>query len=120
MLHKNINIFLKYAGANLILAGIIFYFTKDIKKPNTKCTKSFLSTRLFGVIPLRDALATLILGAILGKIIENSPFKGILIEFLVAPFIHYITGTKTMVNHKLFGGPAPNGTGHIPLAPKCK
>ena len=48
--------------------------------------------------------------AVLGKIIENKPLKGILIEFLIAPVMPLIFGVKTMSLHKFLGKAKPDGT----------
>jgi len=97
----------------LFTVTIMILSTKNHDKPLV-CPIGSKPTRIIGNIALRDSSATIVLGGLVGYLIEKKPIKGMIIFIISGIFIHYITNTNTMLNYHLGLSEIPNGTGFIP------
>ena len=90
---------------------MLIFSTTNYEKP-LKCVKQ--PSRILNILSSRDIYTTLSIGSILGYIVNNSFFKGIIIEFLIGQVIHIIFNVSTMPLYLVNISDKPNGTGFIP------
>lgn len=101
---------IKKYGAIILVAGTAM---KVFIKPTLNAVGP-LPVRTCGIAH-RDAIATIIFGAIVGQLVEKKPHHGIAAMFLLAPFVHVLFGVKTGLNHQLGLSAKPDGTGPLAL-----